>query len=183
VAQQQAAAQAGEPDSGVPETTQQGEGGPAAKAPGQPNQPGTASPGAGGTAKQDTQNADGESGKKPDDTAKTTIQLKTGSAGAALGFGAGGALLGGLEMGSMAARGSAASKKHLAKLQEQPEGGSFRQALQIAKAKANVAMSEAVEQHPGAAVGMGALSGGMAGAFAGPEIMKQLTNLRGALRA
>lgn len=182
-AQQQAAAQAGEPDSGVPETTQGGDGGPAAKAPSQPNQPGTASPGAGGTAKQDTQNASGESGRTVNDTGKTTIQLKTGSAAAALGFGTAGALLGGLEMGAVAARGSAASKKHLANLQAQPNSGSFRQALQIAKAKANVAMTEAIEQYPMGAVGSGAISGGIAGAFAGPQIMKQYTNLKGALRA
>ena len=108
---------------------------------------------------------------------------KEGSAAARIPYAIGGGLLGGLAGGL----GTALEARHghedlRAKVQQlESSPGGFRQAIDLAKAKSQLAAGEITERHPTGAVLTGALIGAGLGGAAGPEIAEQGKKLYGRL--
>lgn len=177
------------------------EGGPAGGAPaaGGGVPPGTPPAGAGAaaaggeTSSVPEQAPSGESGSTTGGSSKSTpsVNLKVGSVSAemmakvAAGFGRelmkrapfamGGAALGAYGVHQMSKKGPGPAQAKLEQLEGQP--GSFRQAMEIAKAKSQAAMGELVQKHPGPMMGMGAASGALAGAQIGPALAGEVKRL------
>jgi bacterioferritin (cytochrome b1) len=95
-------------------------------------------------------------------------------------YGLAGAALGAYGGYRASKAGPGAAQSRVAELEPQA-AGNFRKALELAKAKAQAAGGEFAQQHSGAAMGMGALSGGFAGATMGPAIAGELGKLKGNL--
>lgn len=130
---------------------------------------------------KEPQKASGESGNKSDKDPQTQVNVKTSAMRKkALGMG-GYAALGGLLGGAQGVRaGSEANiaglKKQIQQMQlERPEG--FRAAASLAKAKAELEIAQASQEHPMAAGLMGAAGGAMSGALLGPGLEGQVRRL------
>lgn len=139
--------------------------GPAGQAPGAPAAPGAAPPE--GETGANNANADGKEPlmQSAAPTGKNDIkQANARLMGAAIGAG-----IGGLGTAVESQLGTEDLRKRVHTL-EGREGGGFVNALNIAQAKARLALSEAAEQHPVSATLAGSLIGAGIGAGAGPAV-------------
>lgn len=164
--------------------------GPAAGSADPASQPAAAPPEGGGgqeKSKSDAKSEGSESGTK----GTTKVEVKQAAAfgeaakllaGQLSPVGAGvGALAGGALGAGMAAHAPAANEKlrgHIAELEANPHQRGFARAMDIAQAKARLAMGEVAANHPIATTGLGAAMGAFTGATSGHELADAGSEIR-----
>jgi bacterioferritin len=156
--------------------------GPAGQAadPGTP--PGSVSPTGDQTASQPAAGTDGqmqqakpatEVGQKETGAAPQTGEQKTASALGRLPHALAGAALGGVAETAYAHKSSDPLRAKVDRLESQPERG-FGAAMDLAQAKARLALADAVDNHPKAALLSGMALGGLEGAISGPRFVDHM---------
>lgn len=167
--QQQAAAQAS--TAGTPEATAGAEASPGAVPPqggGAPQPP--QAPAADGAAEKSKSTAEGT--QKKEGSARELLGQH--GIGAALG-----AIAGGAGVMAEGRAGSAGMKNKVNQLQQEyDEGGGFGKALNLARAKMQLAMREVAEDHPVAAPIMGSLMGASIGASMQPDVSSMINSIK-----